>query len=1023
MESYTEIFAWGGDSFGQLGLGNKHSGKTYSSPRFCSFNILIKDISCGEEHSAFISQSGHVYCMGSNNDGRLGLGNKNIRQSSSPCLVEGLTSYKCIKLSCGWGHTVVITDDGSVFSWGVGEFGALGNGKGDNAWSPIRCLLPKSMKGLEVSSGSRHTGLIVEDNKIKLLLMTGSGEAGQLGTGKREKEYSYVIINMIEEVQSVSCGVFHTLILGISGKIYATGGNSFGQLGLGNKKSSTRPERVSLDSYIIKISCCSHSAAISDKGQLFVWGTGVFGEYLLPTKFSIPVCKDVVIGGSYGLAVDISGNVHAWGANSNGELGVGDYESKANPTLISFMKGKTIKKLSCGGNYVLGIGLDVVVEKKNELSIIEEVNGKNMKKDENFRVRNDDKSRGVYEKTRGCSMDIEKIRHFDPEIRYKENDKIKICDVDNRNRARHSEIDYRGLEKKAGDQDKRDQERCRGKENDRENKEKRNLKVENLKNELAKTVEKNNQYKGECQRLEREIEEVYNTMEFTIKDLQLSNNHLKQALEESQKHNYGLGLEVKSCKDEVQKYKKMTEELKLASKIEASQRIDEINQNMQEKYIEEIREMKILQEQDTVKRKQLEKNIEISSRHIASLDEAMSKSQTECMMLRNQLENSLKTYEMNKESLQLEIENYYKENNDLKLMMEKSCEDMKELEYNNDKLICEKKEIMINMERVFEENKGLEKENQELKMHISSLCDQNKDIKSQLAEYYKETTEINARIESASKQSLDYMSQASSLAEELKTLMNKNEILVQEKSQLQSQLEKSIKNSTTLENSLENLQKQIKILTQEKNELTLFMKNQLENLETQIENQSDLQSQLSLSNQTLDDYKLQLTNLSQQIPEYISTINNQNSDIIEWETKYQLLLDENNILKETVTDLENKNKNMLENLEKDLAQKAKEYKQRTIQMLNTPNKSSSPFMKHLTNVGHCRGRSEDQSFDAKNGDAEDGLKYEKITQNSVVGQNLKDSITPTSEDIRSKIATLMKNRMKIEEKIQNLGQE
>ena len=133
MEGYTEVFAWGGDHFGQLGLGNKHTGKTYASPRFCSFNILIKEIACGEEHSAFISLSGHVYSMGSNSDGRLGLGDKNMRQSSSPCLVEGLMSHRCIKISCGWGHTGVIAEDGSIFSWGVGEFGALGSGGVENS--------------------------------------------------------------------------------------------------------------------------------------------------------------------------------------------------------------------------------------------------------------------------------------------------------------------------------------------------------------------------------------------------------------------------------------------------------------------------------------------------------------------------------------------------------------------------------------------------------------------------------------------------------------------------------------------------------------------------------------------------------------------------------------------------------------------------------------------------------------------------------------------------------------------------
>jgi X-linked retinitis pigmentosa GTPase regulator len=85
---YTEIFAWGGDHFGQLGLAGKDTGKSYCIPRFCSFNVLIKQISCGEEHSGFITTEGIVYTIGNNADGRLGVGDKTIKYSSSPCLVE-----------------------------------------------------------------------------------------------------------------------------------------------------------------------------------------------------------------------------------------------------------------------------------------------------------------------------------------------------------------------------------------------------------------------------------------------------------------------------------------------------------------------------------------------------------------------------------------------------------------------------------------------------------------------------------------------------------------------------------------------------------------------------------------------------------------------------------------------------------------------------------------------------------------------------------------------------------------------
>jgi len=130
--AYTEVYVWGGkqifytinsitgDHHGQLGLGQKYIGKTYSSPKICSFNLIIKEVSCGEEHAAFITcreiyyhisnqlAKGYIYTMGSNARGRLGIGNKSIKQSSSPCLVEACQRYKCKSISCGWGHTLAV---------------------------------------------------------------------------------------------------------------------------------------------------------------------------------------------------------------------------------------------------------------------------------------------------------------------------------------------------------------------------------------------------------------------------------------------------------------------------------------------------------------------------------------------------------------------------------------------------------------------------------------------------------------------------------------------------------------------------------------------------------------------------------------------------------------------------------------------------------------------------------------------------------------------------------------------------
>jgi len=51
--------------------------------------VKIDSIACGDDHAAFVSD-GYVYTMGDNSDGRLGI-SKNVKQVSSPCLVESLT--------------------------------------------------------------------------------------------------------------------------------------------------------------------------------------------------------------------------------------------------------------------------------------------------------------------------------------------------------------------------------------------------------------------------------------------------------------------------------------------------------------------------------------------------------------------------------------------------------------------------------------------------------------------------------------------------------------------------------------------------------------------------------------------------------------------------------------------------------------------------------------------------------------------------------------------------------------------
>ena len=66
----TQVYVWGADATGQLGLQGKRS--FIQSPKVFNWNIQIALVSCGRDHTAILSKQGQLYTMGSNTSGKLG---------------------------------------------------------------------------------------------------------------------------------------------------------------------------------------------------------------------------------------------------------------------------------------------------------------------------------------------------------------------------------------------------------------------------------------------------------------------------------------------------------------------------------------------------------------------------------------------------------------------------------------------------------------------------------------------------------------------------------------------------------------------------------------------------------------------------------------------------------------------------------------------------------------------------------------------------------------------------------------
>lgn len=151
------IYAFGLNNYNQLGYENERV--AYAPKQVASYNSQTwKEIAGGQHHTISLDSEGLVYSMGRQDYGRLGLG-ENCGEKSSPTLITSLESQKCSNISCGNDVSFAVTEEGSLYSWGMGTNSQLGHGNEDDCHIPrlVEGNFAKSWKALKVSGGGQHT--------------------------------------------------------------------------------------------------------------------------------------------------------------------------------------------------------------------------------------------------------------------------------------------------------------------------------------------------------------------------------------------------------------------------------------------------------------------------------------------------------------------------------------------------------------------------------------------------------------------------------------------------------------------------------------------------------------------------------------------------------------------------------------------------------------------------------------------------------------------------------------------------
>uniref|UniRef100_A0A9J8CIV4 HECT-type E3 ubiquitin transferase n=1 Tax=Cyprinus carpio carpio TaxID=630221 RepID=A0A9J8CIV4_CYPCA len=358
------VYVWGSNSSHQLAEGTLEK---ILQPKLAQGFSDAQMIEAGQYCTFSVSADGAVKACGKGSYGRLGLGDSNNQSMPKKLVLEPPRTMRKVSSSKGSdGHTLAVTAEGEVFSWGDGDYGKLGHGNSATQKYPKIIQGPLLGKVVVcVSAGYRHSAAVTNDGE---LYTWGEGDFGRLGHSDSHSRNMPTLVKDISGVGQVACGSSHTIAVAQDGRIvWSFGGGDNGKLGHGDTNRVYRPKVIeALHGFIIRKVCAGSqsSLALTSAGQVFAWGCGsCLGcgssettslRPRLIEELSITKIIDISCGDSHCLALSHENEVFAWGNNAMGQCGQGHTSTPVTkPKKVIGLEGVSIQQITAGTSHSL----------------------------------------------------------------------------------------------------------------------------------------------------------------------------------------------------------------------------------------------------------------------------------------------------------------------------------------------------------------------------------------------------------------------------------------------------------------------------------------------------------------------------------------------------------------------------------------------------------------------------------------------------------------------------------------------
>ncbi|KFE69023.1 RCC1 domain-containing protein [Hyalangium minutum] len=295
------VWAWGDNSFGQLGNGEQ--GGTGLPQPVRGLNAVA--LAAATYHSLALRKDGSVFAWGHNTEGAMGTGT-HARPSPAPVELKDVRT-----LSSSFFHTLALRADGSVWTWGSEQ------GWGGSI-QPKPARVRELSRAVGIAAGTWHSLVLGQDGRV---WAWGDNSRGQLGDGTLGgRRDTPARVPGLENVVAVAAGEFHSLALKRDGTVWAWGANHYSQLGDLTLDDQPQPAKVQrLDGVASIHAHMDLSVAVRNDGTVWQWGSDMgtwFWTDMLPHPaapvegFSDVIKVSVFFSGITALSTD--GTVWQW---------------------------------------------------------------------------------------------------------------------------------------------------------------------------------------------------------------------------------------------------------------------------------------------------------------------------------------------------------------------------------------------------------------------------------------------------------------------------------------------------------------------------------------------------------------------------------------------------------------------------------------------------------------------------------------------------------------------------------------